>query len=111
MESLKALVPGWFDQTGTAFEPAQLDWLSKLLTVVLDEFQLPRPYIYPRPEGSVRAEWSGTRWEVSVDFALDVQQASALAACVDSDEQHELWVPLGENGSKGRLGRFLQEHG
>jgi hypothetical protein len=110
VESLKALAPGWFDPTSPAFEPAKLDWLSKLLLGVLDGFQLPRPYIYPMPDGLTRAEWPGAKWDVRSNFDLDAQKADLLAVGVDSDDLHELTLPLTEPGAESKLGRFLQQH-
>ena len=47
--SLSALPAGWYDSESPAYEPASLRWLAKLLTGLLDGFQLPSPYIYPSP--------------------------------------------------------------
>lgn len=108
IESFKALEPGWRDGLGSAYEPTKLDWLSKLLIAVLDGFQLPRPYIYPTPEGLARVEWSHSKWEVTSDFDLSARQAEIVAAHIDSREVRELTVPLNEPGAESRLGRWLQ---
>jgi len=110
LESLKALGPGWFDESSPAFEPSALDWLSKLLKGLLDGFQLRRPYIYPTPEGLARAEWSAAGWEVVSNFDLSTRSADIMAARVDSDEINELSVPLGEPGGESKLGSFLARH-
>jgi hypothetical protein len=112
VQSLKALAPGWYDDEGLGFEADKLDWLSKLLIAVLDGFQLPRPYIYPTPEGFARAEWPGAKWDVSTNFDLGARQADVFAVRVDidSDEHHELTVPLTEPGAETKLGRFLHDH-
>lgn len=110
LESLKALARGWYDEMSPEFDAERLDWLSKLLVALLDGFQLPRPYIYPTPEGLARAEWPGAKWEVISKFDLASREADVLAVRVDSEELHELTVPLGEPGAESKLGRFLQEH-
>jgi hypothetical protein len=110
VESLRALGPGWYDDSSVAYETESLHWLAKLLTGLLDGFQLPRPYIYPTPEGLARAEWSGSIWEIVTNFDLAARSADVLAARTDSDELHETRVPLGEPGGESRLGRFLTEH-
>lgn len=110
VESLKALDAGWYDESSPAYAPASLQWLSKLLTGLLDGFQLPRPYIYPTPEGLARAEWSGSTWEIITSFDLGARSADVIAARNDSDELHEITVPLGEPGGESKLGRFLTEH-
>jgi len=110
VESLQALPAGWYDESSPAYEPASLHWLAKLLTGLLDGFQLPRPYIYPTPEGLARAEWSASGWEVVTSFDLGARSADVIAARTGSDELHEMTVPLGEPGGESKLGRFLTEH-
>jgi hypothetical protein len=110
VESLKALEPGWYDASSPAYEAASLEWLAKLLKGLLDGFQLPRPYIYPTPEGLARAEWSASSWEVVTSFDLGSRSADVMAARPDADEVHELTVPLSEPGGESKLGRFLTEH-
>jgi hypothetical protein len=110
VESLAALQPGWYDASSPAYEASALRWLSELLRGVLDGFQLPRPYIYPTPEGLARAEWSGAGWEVVSSFNLEDRSADVVAARADSQELHELTVPLGQPGGDSKLGRFLVEH-
>lgn len=111
VESLKALAPGWYDEDSPGYEPAKLEWLSKLLVALLDGFQLPRPYIYPTPEGLAQAEWSTEKWEIVSKFDLGAQQADVLAIRVDDADQHrELTLPLSEPGAEVKLGRFLQAH-
>jgi hypothetical protein len=110
VESLKALEPGWYDQSSPAYDAASLHWLTKLLTGLLDGFQLPRPYVYPTPEGLARAEWSGASWEIVSSFDLGARSADVMAARNNSQEMHEITVPLGEPGGESKLGRFLTEH-
>jgi hypothetical protein len=110
VESLKALAPGWYDPSSPSYDADALRWLSALLTGVLDGFQLPRPYIYPTPEGLARAEWSGANWEVVTNFDLGARSADVMAARSDTQELHELTVPLAQPGGESKLGRFLSEH-
>ncbi|MDP8999471.1 MAG: hypothetical protein M3O46_05105 [Myxococcota bacterium] len=110
VESLKALAAGWYDESSPAYEPSSLAWLGKLLLGLLDGFQLPRPYIYPTPEGLARAEWSGAAWEIVSSFDLDSRSVEVMAARTNSDEMHEITVPLAEPGGESKLGRFLTEH-
>jgi hypothetical protein len=110
VESLKALAPGWYDETSKAYDVPALDWLAKLLKGLLDGFQLPRPYIYPTPEGLARAEWSGAGWEVVTSFDLGSRSAEVTAVRANSEELHELAVPLNQPGGESQLGRFLTDH-
>ncbi|HMI85977.1 MAG TPA: hypothetical protein VK550_17890 [Polyangiaceae bacterium] len=84
--------------------------MAKLLMGLLDGFQLPRPYIYPTPEGLARAEWSGAGWEVVTSFDLGSRSAEVTAARTNSDELHELAIPLNQPGGESQLGRFLTDH-
>ncbi len=110
VESLAALPGGWYDDSSPAYDEAALRWLSELLKGVLDGFQLPRPYIYPTPDGLARAEWSGANWEVVSSFDLQTRSADVMAARANSQELHELTVPLAQPGGESKLGRFLSEH-
>jgi hypothetical protein len=110
VESLKALAAGWYDESSLAYDPSSLAWLGKLLLGLLDGFQLPRPYIYPTPEGLARAEWSGASWEIVSSFDLGSRSVEVMAARANSDEMHEITVPLAEPGGESKLGRFLTEH-
>jgi hypothetical protein len=110
VESLKSLAAGWYDESSQAYDPSSLAWLGKLLLGLLDGFQLPRPYIYPTPEGLARAEWSGAAWEIVSSFDLGSRSVEVMAARANSDEMHEITVPLAEPGGESKLGRFLIEH-
>jgi hypothetical protein len=110
VESLKGLAAGWYDESSLAYDPTSLAWLGKLLLGLLDGFQLPRPYIYPTPEGLARAEWSGAAWEIVSSFDLGSRSVEVMAARTNSDEMHEITVPLAEPGGESKLGRVLTEH-
>jgi hypothetical protein len=110
LESLAALEPGWLDGDGPAYDRDQLARLSEWLDGVVQGHELPTPYIYPTPEGYVRAEWSGVQWEVSVTFALAAREARLFAAKVDSDEFVERLVWLDKAGADDQLGWFLHAH-
>jgi hypothetical protein len=110
VESLKSLAAGWYDESSRAYDASSLAWLGKLLLGLLDGFQLPRPYIYPTPEGLARAEWSGAAWEIVSSFDLGSRSVEVMAARTNSDEMHEITVLLAEPGGESKLGRFLTEH-
>jgi hypothetical protein len=110
LEALRALNVGWYDESSPGYEASSLDWLAKLLKGLLDGFQLPRPYIYPSPDGLARAEWSAARWEVVTSFDLASRSAETMAARPDADEVRELTVRFSEPGGESKLGRFLTEY-
>ncbi len=110
LDSLRALASGWYDASSPGYEPEALAWLSKLLTALLDGFALPRPYIYPTPEGLARAEWSSRTWEIITSFDLHRHAVDALAVRLDADEIRETSIPLSEPGGETKLGRFLEDY-
>jgi hypothetical protein len=104
--SLRGLADGWFDGEGRAYDAEMLAWSAKLLTGIVDGFDLAIPHIYPTPEGSVRAEWSRPRWEISAE--LDSRKVSEVRAVrLDAAEVHERSFSLVEPGQEALLGRFL----
>jgi hypothetical protein len=72
--------------------PAPSDWI---------------PHIYPTPEGSVRAEWSRPRWEISAELDSSRKVSEVRAVRLDADEVHERSFSLVEPGQEALLGRFL----
>ncbi|MFT3774372.1 MAG: hypothetical protein QM820_54125 [Minicystis sp.] len=110
VEALRALTPGWYDETSPAYAPEALDWLATQIRELLDAFGLPAPFLYPTPEGLARAEWSAPRWEVVANIDLGARVAEVIAARADGDEARELTVAFDELGDESVLGRFLVDH-
>jgi hypothetical protein len=116
---LSLLKDGWLDGQGSALDPERLRLIGTQFRTRLDP-TLPPPFLYPTPEGDLRAEWSLDAAEVSVDISLAnlVGQYSALdiSSGKSTDEtfdltQDESWttlnqtlrrlVPEGTEGSRG----------
>jgi len=116
---LALLKDGWMDGQGSALDPERLRLAGTQFRTRLDP-TLPPPFLYPTPEGDVRAEWSLEAAEVSIDISLGnlVGQYSALdiASGKSTDEtldltQDESWttlnqtlrrlMPDGTEGSRG----------
>ena len=68
LSDLAGLQPGWLDGAGVALNGEGLRWATSLLISV--EQELPRPYLYPTPEGRLQAEWSFHGAEVSAEIDL-----------------------------------------
>ena len=107
VDSLRGLPDGWFDGEGHAFEEEGLAWSAKLLRGIVDGFDLATPHIYPTPEGSVRAEWSRSRWEISAELDSSRRLSEVRAVRLDADEVHERSFSLAEPGQEVLLGSFL----
>ncbi len=79
LTDLRKLRDGWADGMqlahqwgrgyGKAPSAAGLDWLIRQFGTNYD-IHLPRPYLYPTPEGGVQAEWSLGDHEVSLEIDL-----------------------------------------
>ncbi len=110
LDSLRRLERGWHDESSPGYDAGSLAWLSKVLADLLDTFRLPRPYLYPTPEGLARAEWSVPGWEIVTTFDLEARTAEAAAIHLDSDEQHDAFVSLRDPTGTSKLGGFLCRH-
>lgn len=110
LEMLAVLEPGWLDGDGSVYDRGQLAWVGEQLGAVVDREKLPTPYVYPTPEGYVRAEWSAPQWEGSARFDLGAREVRLLFARLGSDEFVERVIALDEPGAESELGRFLRAH-
>lgn len=80
IEELRQLDNGWFDGQGIAPTGAGLDQLTEVLAQLVRTEGVRAPYLYPTPEGEVRAEWSFDQFEVSAEFAYDMSTVWLHAA-------------------------------
>lgn len=72
IDELKLLTDGWLDGRGRAPDLGGLDWARELLETHLpDHVQL--PYLYPKPDGGIQAEWSVGGIEISLELDLTEQ--------------------------------------
>lgn len=108
--SLQGLSDGWCDGEGSKFEQSALTWSAKLLRGITEGFSLPTPYVYPTPEGKVRAEWSRATWEISTELDPAHKTAEVHAVRLDADETRERAFALADPGQEAQLGRFLSTH-
>lgn len=69
LESLARLPKGWCEGDGDVYPAEPLNWAGTVLQAIVD-VGTPLPYVYPTPEGHVRAEWSFVDAEVSLDIDL-----------------------------------------
>lgn len=66
-DELAALPPGWLDGEGAPLDRVVLDRARRLLAELLN-FDVPRPRVFPTPDGGVQAEWTIAGHEISVTF-------------------------------------------
>lgn len=110
ISTLRGLAPGWFDGEGLPYNGAQLDWLEQYLDRLVVLAGVPRPYIYPTPDGAVRVEWSAPSAEIVLTFDLSTKSIDGFSAPVDRGEGEELTVTVGEAGAELQLGDFLRRY-
>lgn len=85
LDEIASLNTGWLDGEGARPDRNALARASRLLADLLS-FEVPRPRIFPTPEGGVQAEWAITDHEISITFepngelyAVSVNLASGQA--------------------------------
>ena len=106
MEAFLGLRDGWLDGKGLAPPPEGLAWLQHAFaTDYSGELRL--PYLYPTPEGGIRAEWSTPEWEISLDIDLNTHTAEYQALNLRTDSVEENRLNLGsEDGWRELDGRL-----
>ena len=100
---LKSLKDGWADGMqpaetwgtgyGKAPNPNGLDWLASRFGEHYPS-GLPKPYLYPTPEGGVQAEWSLAANEISLEIDLATHSAAWHCLNLDTDACDELVLDL-----------------
>ncbi len=93
VEELKALKPGWLDGKGLVHSRDGLDWLGDSFEA-LDPEELPRPYLYPTPEGSVLAEWQQKPWSLSLEIDLEAKVGEWHALNLETDIEETATINL-----------------
>jgi hypothetical protein len=108
LNHLKTLQDGWADgmqiasKWGHGFGKAPptdgLDWLAVQLEIYYSS-DLPRPYLYPTPEGGVQIEWSIGVFSASLEIDLSTQHGQWFCTDVrttDIDDFSEREVNLND---------------
>lgn len=86
-DELAALTAGWLDGEGIPPDAVVLGRARRILADLLT-FDVPRPRVFPTPEGGVQAEWTVHDHEVSVTFEPD-GTLYAVSVNVASGQVHE----------------------
>ena len=96
----RALKEGWLEGEGCALSREGLNWLATQFEQHYPA-DLPLPYLYPTPEGGVRAEWSEGANAVVLETNLDNHSASWLwfDRGTDADYERELNLDDAEDWS------------
>ena len=110
VEELKALKPGWLDGKGLVPSPAGLDWLADSF-VALDSEELPRPYLFPAPDGSVLAEWHQKPWSLSLEINLEAKTGEWHALNLENEFEESATLNLQSVAGWSVLARSVRGHG
>jgi hypothetical protein len=86
-DELGALHEGWLDGDGVPPNTVVLGRARRVLADLLNH-DVPRPRVYPTPEGGVQAEWTVGEHEISVTFEPD-GSLYAISVNVASGESEE----------------------
>ncbi|MCB9660728.1 MAG: hypothetical protein H6726_23995 [Sandaracinaceae bacterium] len=109
LAAIATLADGWLDGGGAAVSREGLAWLTQALTAAEGD-GLPRPYLYPTPDGNVQAEWTFPDAEVSAFVDLSVRTASCVGVHIKSgahlDGDFSLEVAEGTSLLAGFVARF-----
>jgi len=109
LQEFATLKEGWLDgNAGRPLDAAKLKELAGLFTRYFPT-GLPRPHLYPTPEGAVQAEWTFGRWEAELEIELADFSAQYFACHMETGEHRELRIPLADTTGWALLNRELSE--
>ena len=98
IDELLVLKEGWLDGSGTAPSKAGLEWLRKELTDQWPD-DIALPYLYPTPEGGIRAEWSSDDCEITAEIDLLTKQVVFISSRMSDGESEEKLFDLSDSGN------------
>ncbi len=120
LAELRNLKDGWADgiqaadQWGEGFGKAPtargLDWLGETFEERYSD-NLPRPYLYPTPEGGVSLEWSIGRNEASLEIDLIKHSAEWHCLNLSSGRSTEEAFDLDDDEDWERLASMIRQLG
>lgn len=88
LDEFRDLRDGWLDGDGVALDSAGLDWLAEAFEANYPD-DLDLPFLFPTPEGGVRAEWTLGAHEVTLDVNLATRKAEWHEVDMRGDEGTE----------------------
>ena len=97
LAEFKDMKDGWFEGEGIAPSLDGLDWLASAFERRYAS-DVPSPYLYPMPEGGIRAEWSFGANAIVLEIDLSEHTAEWLWFDRDSDANEERRLNLDDDG-------------
>ena len=89
LDEFRAIQDGWLEGAGKAPNHRGLDWLANSARRHYRSADLPKPRIYPTPEGGVSLEWAIGPYRASVEIDLDAHEAEWHCLDLASGESYE----------------------
>jgi hypothetical protein len=111
LAGLEKLPVGWFHPGSPAFQKAEIDSAGMFLEVLVEANGFPVPWLYPTPEGEIRAEWacSDREWILELDAAGRKAFVMMIRLLEEGGAEEE--IRLDDPTGPIRLARFLIQHG
>lgn len=111
LAGLEKLPVGWFHPGSPAFDSTQIEYARDFLEVLIDANGFPIPWLYPTPEGEIRAEWErdGREWILELDTTA--RKALVMVVHLTESDSAEEEIRLDDPAGSLRLSRFLTQHG
>jgi len=105
-EKLRTIKDGWLDGVGSSID---VDLLRRVRTWLGDHVRdsIPRPTLFPTPEGGVEVEWVAGRYDVSVEFDPVSGKVAWHALDLDTCEVDEMDVSMDDEDGLRNLGKHL----
>jgi hypothetical protein len=108
IQQLRTIQAGWLDGAGEAPSAASLDWLEDLLGQLPSDGSVPRPYLYPTPQGSVQAEWDIGPWSVTAEVDAENRWLSVGALNTQTQASHDYEIQANHSAELLNFLKFLK---
>lgn len=112
LKSFEEITNGWYEGEGWPPSRQAIELARGVLGRLLVEHPyLPRPGVFPTPEGGVQAEWILGKWAADVGFESEDERIQADATHAETGEERSVTFSRDEVNadSAGPLGRWLEE--
>lgn len=109
LDELAALSDGWLDGEGLALTPHAIATARAVLGRLAAEHpDVPRPRVYPTPDGEVSAEWTLGRVSADVRFPAAGLALDADALHVDTGAEIALTIDGGAPDAPAQIAAWLR---
>ena len=94
---LRTLRDGWIEGEGVLPDPVVVARAREILArLLVDDRELPRPKVYPTPDGGIQVEWTLGDWGAELRFRPDENVVTAEATHLETGEQREALFGSGQ---------------